>query len=225
MQPKDWLLHMAARLQGDSETIQQGLRIIAYFLWVVWKERNDCHFQQRNPQPLATSIRIKASMAISEDHEPQRRAPLPSITRSYRVPWINPPLGTLKLNVYATFFQSSKKGMIALVIKDEHGSTVPSHSRSILSSEPLVAEGLAIREALLLAMNLELRKVYICSDNLKLVSLIREHRYAWSVYSMLRDIQTFRNSFRTCGFFWVPRQSNQQAHNAARSAYNRIHGL
>ncbi|XP_057451971.1 uncharacterized protein LOC130743760 [Lotus japonicus] len=186
---KDWLTQLVIRLQENSEDLSRGLTIVAYYLWGIWKERNECHFQQRPPDPLGTTIRIRASMLNGmEDNTP---SPIPTQGRkpNYQARWDVPPPWTLKLNVDATYFKETCKGSIAVVVFDEKGTNVLSHSKTIWAASPLAAEALAVREALLLAMNLELPKIYLVSDCLNLVSLIRERRTDWKVEAVLRDIQ------------------------------------
>lgn len=216
---KDWILFMDSLLSNQNETHHENLAIMAHYLWGIWKERNDCHFQGRATQPLATAVKIKARLVPIDDPTVQSRAAALSTKRIYSAPWTLPPPGTLKLNTDATFFLVNNRGSIAVICKDEKGATVLSHSRPILAPNPFVAEAIAMREALLLAMNLEFPKIYVFSDNLKLVSLIRERKREWIVDPLLRDIQRLRSTFRTCGFFWTPRQNNQQAHSHARHAF------
>lgn len=80
---KDWILQMATSFQRHQETYHENLATLAHYLWGIWKERNDYHFQRRNPQPLATAVKIKTSMAPMEDPTPQSKVVAHNLKRTY----------------------------------------------------------------------------------------------------------------------------------------------
>lgn len=215
-----WLLFMIGSLKALGDYAPIGLRILALTVWGIWKERNDSFFNNRPPNPSATTIRVKA--LISEEVVPLQQIQNQNTRRrgenSNLVVWRAPPAGSLKLNVDAAFNQSTGKGAVAVVIRDEGGVRLLTHSRRISAPSPLVAESIAAREALILALNLDLDNILVESDNLGLVNCICKHKSEWSIAPVLQDIQSLKSQFRSCIFTWTAREGNSQAHDLAQAA-------
>lgn len=224
---RDWLERMieATQLQGGS--VERGMIILAQTAWGIWKEMKNFHFQSRNLDPVATVMKINFSLEERlADDEPPRQThaskPAPPRHHKFQIMWHKPPPNTVKINVEAAYDQDSGRGSIAIVLSDDKGSLLLTHTRRVLANSPLFAEALAAREGLMVAQNLGLERIFIVSDCHLLVTLVREDRSIWMIDAILKDIQRFRSLFRVSGFLWVARQGNQHAHDAAKSAFTRL---
>ncbi|XP_057418334.1 uncharacterized protein LOC130712517 [Lotus japonicus] len=148
-------------------------------------------------EPLTSGIR---SLARDDNVPPWNRA-----NRQESARWSPPGPGKLKFNVDATFQQQTKHGVLAVVVRDERGGTVLTHTKRLVTTSPIAAEALAVREALILAHNLNMERVIIELDNQGLVKLIQERRSQWELAPILWDIQRLRNLVDCLGVQWTPR--------------------
>lgn len=62
-----------------------------------------------------------------------------------------PPKGMLKLNVDASFNQHRSLAYARIIIRNENGNVITGITKSFLTSSPLQAEALALREDLVFA--------------------------------------------------------------------------
>lgn len=211
---------MFERLRSQGDFAPVGLRLLALTVWGIWKERNEGFFNNRPPNPITANIKIRAS--IQEVLPPQELNSNQNAGNRARntdpVIWSAPPAGALKLNVDAAFNQTTCRGAVAVIIRDERGVKLLTHSRRISAPSPLVAEAIAAREALILALNLNLDNIIVESDNLGLVNCICKNISDWSIAPLLQDIQSIKSQFRRCSFSWTAREGNSQAHDLAQAA-------
>lgn len=80
--------------------------------------------------------------------------------------WSPPPFTFLKLNFDAAVDEVKNRGAYAVVVRDHLGHLIKWRCRQWNSfSDPLILEGLACREALLLARNLNISRVIVEGDS------------------------------------------------------------
>ncbi|XP_025632747.1 uncharacterized protein [Arachis hypogaea] len=187
---------------------------IEFLAWEVWKTRNQKIFQQQNIQPEWTIKRAKLieklfwntidQQFIEKKSEKNRTAHL--------IRWRAPPEDWLKANVDAAFRKEDGKGAISVVIRNNNGKIVLGFSGKISTYSSITAEAIAIRQALIIIENLNLGKILIESDNLKLIQTIKSNISIGETEAILQDIRELIKRLPNCGLTWTPREGNQLAH-------------
>ncbi|KAJ1419855.1 Ribonuclease H-like superfamily [Sesbania bispinosa] len=132
--------------------------------------------------------------------------------------WRPPPLGYLKCNTDAAYVHSRAMGAASMVFRDREGFLEFSSAKKVATSSALIAEGLALREAMNIAINLGMQRVIFESDCLQLVSACREEGDSGKLMPILTDIFNLKNQFQACGFTLVHRDGNVAAHSVATLA-------
>lgn len=101
--------------------------------------------------------------------------------------------------------------------------TAENQSRPFLShyfyvSSPLVAEGLALREALICCVTKRIRTVRCSSDSLQLVRALNEDSPIAEIYGITSDIRNLILAFDFVSFVWIQRSENKAADALAKQA-------
>ncbi|XP_048602056.1 uncharacterized protein LOC125580850 [Brassica napus] len=107
-------------------------------------------------------------------------------------------------------------GWIFITQQDEHlhqGTATFDYT-----SSALVAEALAIRSALLSALEAGFTRICIKTDCQALVAIINSKNHPKDLYGISRDIEHLSLSFDCIVFSYVPRNSNSLADSLAKSA-------
>lgn len=130
-------------------------------------------------------------------------------------PWRPPPTEIIKFNVDASYQKSSGLTSIAVTGRDCNGDLITGLTKKTFAGSPLVAEALAVREAISFAVNMNIRRVIIESDNLELISVCRQEKEIGEIRAITRDIGRLKEQFQTCGFTWIGRSGNSLAHTLA----------
>lgn len=84
-------------------------------------------------------------------------------------------------------------------------------------SSALMAEGLAVREALLHAKQIGINKIWLRSDYLSLVKAINSVSKPMNLYGILSDIESLYASFNFCCIFFVQREENGPADKLSKA--------
>lgn len=92
-----------------------------------------------------------------------------------------------------------------------------SYSRQFVNSA-LVAEGLAVRSAVLLAVSSNIQNLTVLSDSQVVISLLKSKESRPELYGIVSDIYHVFHLFQTLIFVYVPRLENLEADNVAKSA-------
>lgn len=85
-------------------------------------------------------------------------------------------------------------------------------------ASPLMAEALAVREALLQAKALHLTNIFLKSDNQVLIKALSSKQHPVELYGINLDIGNLSLSFTAISFAHVPRSLNSTADALAKSA-------
>ena len=86
------------------------------------------------------------------------------------------------------------------------------------TSSALVAEALAIRSALLNALEVGFTRIWIKTDCQALVAFINSKNHPKDLYGISRDIEHLSLSFDCISFSYVSRNLNSKADSLAKSA-------
>lgn len=119
--------------------------------------------------------------------------------------------------------ESTKAGGMGWIIKNTEGEVIcRGSSNRFFVSSALMAEALAMREALKKAKDSKLQSLQILSDSQVLVLALREGRDMNEIAGVLQDIRNLATLFCPISFTFVPRLENLQADALASSGLNRL---
>ncbi|KAJ1408301.1 Ribonuclease H-like superfamily [Sesbania bispinosa] len=130
--------------------------------------------------------------------------------------WKIPPPSAIKCNSDAAWSKSRPVGAVVVIARDCCGKLLSSLAKKIQAPNPLIAEALAMREAITAAYNFNWSKVVFESDCQILVEACRRERSVAQIKLIVEDILTVASGFTHCGFTWVQRQGNSVAHKVAK---------
>ncbi|KAK6151578.1 hypothetical protein DH2020_014213 [Rehmannia glutinosa] len=155
----DWL----NRMRQHGETESQGL--FAFLMWSIWSARNRFTF---NGIEEDHNHYLRLATSRMEDYSGVRSEGVTLGHQPATEQWKPPAEGVVKINVDASIREKSGTG-IRVIIRDWKGQVLKTPSRYFPSEyEVEVAEGLACREELQLARDMELKQVVLETDNLNL---------------------------------------------------------
>jgi ribonuclease HI len=138
--------------------------------------------------------------------------------------WIAPPQGMAKINVDAAVSKTGMAGAVAAVCRSGTGQFLGASAVVIQGiSHPATLEVLACREALALALDLQIARVRIASDCLEVINSL-EGDYMGIFSSVIREIRSREEDFEALSFVHERRTSNMEAHSLARSSIYRDFG-
>lgn len=119
--------------------------------------------------------------------------------------------------------ENSRLGGMGSIIKNEEGNVLlrGSSNRTHVRSA-LLAEALALREALMNAKELKLTSLHVFSDSQVLISALCEGRDVNEIAGILTDVRNLATLFCPVSFSFIPRLENSQADSLARSGLARL---
>ena len=85
-------------------------------------------------------------------------------------------------------------------------------------NSPLVAEGLALREALQFCIEKDIRQVRCKTDSLLLVKALNSGQHAAEIYGIVAGIVCLSLAFDSISFSWIQRTRNGEADALSKQA-------
>ena len=82
----------------------------------------------------------------------------------------------------------------------------------------IVAEGLALKEAVTTCRLQEIKEVRFESDSAQLISAINKRDSPLELYGVVEDILILASEFDRVAFEWIPRERNSEADRLAKNA-------
>lgn len=134
------------------------------------------------------------------------------------VKWCPPRENIIKFNSDTQFDLSTGRGVMGIVCRDKEGKLLARASSQIFTASPLVAEALALREAVSLAVNLNFKQILFESDCLELVEACRGNAIRKAIEHVVNDIQSMKKDFTFMGLLWTNRCGNEVADLVAKLA-------
>lgn len=148
-------------------------------------------------------------------------ASLPKSKPSTRsgVTWQLPTGTIIKLNFDVSVHNDPPFMGIGVVARDRHGKVLAWRRRKISYIQvPEIGEALAVRQAVLLARDLQLSDICIEGDCLSIILALNRNSPDFSASGViLEDINLLLASFNSVSFEFVPRLGNALAHNLSRN--------
>lgn len=220
----EWLNQVDIRFQNLKDFRRFILSVIFCVLWSIWKARNKLIFEHTPPNPVATLIEANNLINEVQNLSIQQATP-PTIESGGEGHWRPPPIGVIKINTDASFSSNSKIGYAGIIGRDEKGELVMGLTKKFPVNSALLAEALALREAIQAAANFSIPKVILESDCLPLIRACRKEIKIGEISMVVQDIIFLRREFQSCGFTWTHRSKNEAAHTVAKlHKLNRIQG-
>lgn len=128
-----------------------------------------------------------------------------------------PPKGDVnKFNADAHFDASLVKGCSGIVGRDKEGTLVTGSSSKFFAKNALVAEAIAVREAITLASGLQIASILLESDCLVVIEMCRGNMIRREIDQIIHDILSLKGNFSSVGFTWTKRDRNSVADMVAK---------
>ncbi|XP_057426601.1 uncharacterized protein LOC130720036 [Lotus japonicus] len=212
-----WFLQMVNKFKQLTAEGSE-LAMLISFLWAIWKGRNNAVFQSVTPNPSQTIrqalINWQDRLNTAEVTPPESTSNQGRVRRNRAAHWMPPPPGTIKINTDAGWAKDQPLASLAFLARDHSGQILIGGTAGILAASPLVAETEALREAMIMASNLNWGNVHFESDCQLLIDTCNGKKLGENQI-ILEDIQLLKANFQSCLFLWVPREVNQAADNIA----------
>lgn len=197
----------------SESNIHAPLTTALFALWNIWKARNLKAFEDVNPNPMEAMFTIK--IFVAEFLSCRKVAtPHPSIStglNSGSSLWRPPRSNFIKINTDAQFDPNSGHGFSGIVCRDEYGRLISGVTSQIYASSAFVVEALALREAISLAVTLNLPSVVVESDCQELIKACRGNIRRREIEQIMKDIQRMKENLTWLGFLLTNRACNSVA--------------
>ena len=210
---KRWLFAIQDMLSSDD------FILVATTLWAIWYARRQALHEHIFQSPLSTYNFILKYIRELEDCKTKKNPRVVARAELAQPRWVAPSEGTAKLRVDGAVSRDGSFGSFSAVCRSSSGSFLGASAIKIEGiSDPATLEALACREALDLAMDLDLAKILIASDCQEVVNDIKN--CTGGVYaSTIREIVESKNTFDDCSFIFEGKATNIEAHSLAKHAF------
>lgn len=145
----------------------------------------------------------------------RRINPSPARQQQINKRWRPPPNGVLKINSDAKFNADKKIALAGIILRNDQGVMLGGLTKKSPVFSPIIAEALAVREALAFAINCNMGKVLIETDCKELVRACKQEIKVGEIMALVQDIENLRNNNPDIGLTWTPREGNVAAHHVA----------
>ncbi|XP_056690230.1 uncharacterized protein [Spinacia oleracea] len=194
-----------------------------FLIWSLWKERNDCTFNNASFNPFR--VFYKANSAYHEwqsrlqlDYHQLTGTPITTLNSTppplpsppIMVRWYPPPLGTFKLN----FDGSSKSSSAAagIIIRNNEGISISACTFNLGQTQAFMAEAIALHKGLQEARRLQIDNLLIEGDNLLIINAVKGvWSTPWKISNIISDIKHLLTLFTTWDIKHIFREANSAA--------------
>ncbi|KAK4258076.1 hypothetical protein QN277_007576 [Acacia crassicarpa] len=214
------------RFLGMNSKFPQVISLLCWILWYIWKQRNEKVFNHVSPNPIV--VIEQATRSNSEfweciDRKQEVDASVMHDTRNDR--WAPPIPGQLKINLDGAYVSGCPYGAIGVVCRDHFGTFKWGFIDKVKSISAFMTEALALKRALMLAVDLGHDNVIFETDCLLLLSCFNAKipdLYDWRSRSILHDIIRLFSDRVGFSLSFIPRRGNRVADFLAAIAYKEV---
>jgi len=208
---KNWLFSLIESLPHEQFTR------LTITLWAIWTARRKAIHEEIFQSPLSTHGFINSYLEdLKSIAKPPSGTPVHAVPVPRQARWIPPPRAIPKINVDAAVSKNENRGAAAAFCRDNDGTYLGASVVVFVGiTDPATLEALACREALALAEDLALERLFVVSDCKTVVSEIGEGTLG-SYASIIAEINSRTALFNECSFAHEGRASNFEAHSLVR---------
>ncbi|RID64856.1 hypothetical protein BRARA_D00096, partial [Brassica rapa] len=188
----------------------------AWIVWSIWLSRNQLLFQHRSftlEETITKAVTDAREWTLAQNHTNTASPPTRMINLE---PNPNRP-NHLSIYTDAAWNPSTDGAGFGWMIDDPITPSQHSATETFVSS-PLMAEALALRQAIIFALNHGIESAVIHSDSQSLIKMIRSNSFVLEIYGILHDIFSLSNAFSFIEFMFIPRAANDRADSVAKQA-------
>lgn len=187
--------------------------------WGIWLQRNAWIFNRRKKGMV--EVIQKAVALVGEYELAAELGKVPSAKPHHTKKWKAPEEGRYKVNTDAALFPDRGVGLGG-VVRDSSGEVVAATCLNVVGEmEVVMAEALAVRHGLKIAMEAGFTNLVLEMDNLSVFSKLKKHSSeATPLGSILSDIHVLASLSHSVCFAFVKREGNGVAHVLARLSCN-----
>lgn len=182
-----------------------------WILWQIWCSRNQFIFEGRTVSAEETLTKaISLAREWTSSQEKQKR-PTPRKTP----PQEPTPRNCTIVNTDAAWRATSLIAGLGWTVKNQGGSSCFKVAARDVGSV-LIAEGLALREALYCCKEKGIKRVLCSSDSAQLVKAINSGESYPELYGIVSDVLEISCCFDELSFSWISRERNKEADTLAK---------
>lgn len=198
-----------------------AIPLFPWICWTIWLSRNQLIFENRKFTAKEACLKAIKLAREWQEAQVQELGPSSETSNSHGIP--PPPTLQRKdgLCVYtdAAWKEGSNKAGLGWIFTDPTGNNQMSGSKlELFVSSPLMAEGLAIREALFQARSRNISTLIVRSDAQTLVRAINDRKPLKELFGIISDILSLSLEFSVISFVFIPRSNNNAADALAKGA-------
>ncbi|KAJ4911041.1 Uncharacterized protein Rs2_05662 [Raphanus sativus] len=164
-------------------------------------------------------FRLAREWNFAQEKKGKSTVILPAISRSMMDQLEATPFKTCKSD--AAFDNTSKRVGLAWIFTDSTGTKIGQGSTAQDSiGSPLIAEALALRSAILSAVDREITHLKLFSDNKTLIRTISNDTQVSEIFGIVKDIQQMTSAFVAITFSHISRLHNCDADFLAKQTFH-----
>ncbi|XP_056862473.1 uncharacterized protein LOC130510143 [Raphanus sativus] len=187
--------------------------LVPWIMWFLWKARNKFVFENYagNPADLL-------SQAIAAAREWEESQVIAVKSTLFNLPVQHEQVEAVA-QTDAAWRENSQIAGLGWIIKSSEQSKEDARGVGFIPSS-LIAEGLALREAIDTCRAMGLKEVRFESDSAQLIKAINGKRPSLDLYGIVEDILSMAKDFEIAVFIWISRLKNAEADVLAKNALN-----
>lgn len=178
----NWFAETLEILETQGDFFQYALTNLGFTLWEIWKAMNLFVFQGVGLNPSVIRNRIMVNHhEFTSATSTQEQSTQEAGGNTHRKGWRKPSPTHLKINTDAAFSAATKKGAAGIIIRDSQGNMIHGFTAHFQATSPLMAEALALSEAVFLAANLGCEQAIFESNCLSAIQACRGEKKIWEI--------------------------------------------
>lgn len=189
--------------------------LFPWILWNLWKARNRFVFEgfSLSPEEVLTT-----SIVLAREWSTDRRLEKTAHKGGHRSEQQSPDGTTVVRSDAAWDANKQAAGLGWFLLAQPQIQAYKERVPFVTS--PLMAEALALRNAVMLCQRSRIRKVRFESDYAQLIKIINSEAIASELHGVVADIFSCISAFEFVCFAWIPRERNMFADDLAKDALN-----
>ncbi|XP_022569212.1 uncharacterized protein LOC111212078 [Brassica napus] len=191
-------------------------QLAPWIVWNLWTARNKMIFNDKGftAEEVVTQAVAAAREWLNAQNKEEKRVTHPKPSRT-ALAW------EVVVQTDAAWNATSKSAGLGWSVKNI-GRNSEFQATAELVVSPLVAEGLAMRNAVKMCKELGLRHIRYESDSSQLIKALNSKTEPPEIYGIVSDIRIECMDFETSYFVWIPRERNVVADRLAKQALSRV---